>query len=95
MVPADHPFINAATLEAEGVTLLQRLITDLYTKQYVGFELRRTSCLILRPFQKPGPYIRYPKQLVKSRQAAAWLHPDRSIFPHIMDTRPPHGPSLH
>ncbi|KAN0103913.1 Symplekin tight junction protein C terminal domain containing protein [Russula decolorans] len=32
-VPGDHPFINAAALEAEGVTLLQRLITDLYTKQ--------------------------------------------------------------
>ena len=36
MVPADHPFINAGTLETEGVALLQRLITDLYTKQYVG-----------------------------------------------------------
>lgn len=35
-VPGDHPFINAAALETEGVTLLQRLITDLYTKQYVG-----------------------------------------------------------
>lgn len=36
IVPGDHPFINAAALETEGVTLLQRLITDLYTKQYVG-----------------------------------------------------------
>ena len=36
IVPGDHPFLNAAALEAEGVTLLQRLITDLYTKQYVG-----------------------------------------------------------
>jgi len=36
IVPGDHPFINAAALEAEGVALLQRLITDLYTKQYVG-----------------------------------------------------------
>ncbi len=35
-VPGDHPFINAAVLETEGVTLLQRLITDLYTNQYVG-----------------------------------------------------------
>ncbi len=35
IVPGDHPFINAAALEAEGVALLQRLITDLYTKQYV------------------------------------------------------------
>ena len=35
IVPGDHPFLNAATLEAEGVALLQRLITDLYTKQYV------------------------------------------------------------
>ncbi|KAH9995475.1 Symplekin tight junction protein C terminal-domain-containing protein [Russula vinacea] len=33
IVPGDHPFINAATLETEGVALLQRLITDLYTKQ--------------------------------------------------------------
>jgi symplekin len=38
IVPGDHPFLNAATLEAEGVALLQRLITDLYTKQYVGFD---------------------------------------------------------
>jgi hypothetical protein len=37
IVPADHPFINVAALEAEGVTLLERLITDCYTKQYVGF----------------------------------------------------------
>jgi hypothetical protein len=36
IVPGDHPFINASALETEGVTLLQRLITDLYTKQYVG-----------------------------------------------------------
>ena len=36
IVPGDHPFINAAALETEGVTLLQRLITDLYTKQCVG-----------------------------------------------------------
>ena len=36
IVPGDHPFINAFALETEGVTLLQRLITDLYTKQYVG-----------------------------------------------------------
>lgn len=36
IVPGDHPFLNIATLEAEGVALLQRLITDLYTKQYVG-----------------------------------------------------------
>ncbi|KAI0255985.1 Symplekin tight junction protein C terminal-domain-containing protein [Lactifluus subvellereus] len=33
MVPGDHPFINAAALESEGVALLQRLITDLYMKQ--------------------------------------------------------------
>ncbi|KAI0272578.1 Symplekin tight junction protein C terminal-domain-containing protein [Gloeopeniophorella convolvens] len=33
MVPGDHPFLNAAALETEGVALLQRLITDLYTKQ--------------------------------------------------------------
>ncbi|KAH9965034.1 Symplekin tight junction protein C terminal-domain-containing protein [Lactifluus volemus] len=33
IVPGDHPFINTAALEAEGVALLQRLITDLYTKQ--------------------------------------------------------------
>ncbi|KAI0305811.1 Symplekin tight junction protein C terminal-domain-containing protein [Multifurca ochricompacta] len=33
IVPGDHPFINAAALEAEGATLLHRLITDLYTKQ--------------------------------------------------------------
>ncbi|KAH9983897.1 Symplekin tight junction protein C terminal-domain-containing protein [Russula compacta] len=33
VVPGDHPFINAAALETEGVALLQRLITDLYTKQ--------------------------------------------------------------
>jgi symplekin len=36
IVPGDHPFINTAALEAEGVALLQRLITDLYTKQCVG-----------------------------------------------------------
>jgi symplekin len=36
IVPGDHPFINAAALETEGVALLQRLITDLYTKQCVG-----------------------------------------------------------
>ncbi|KAH9160770.1 Symplekin tight junction protein C terminal-domain-containing protein [Lactarius sanguifluus] len=33
IVPGDHPFISASALETEGVTLLQRLITDLYTKQ--------------------------------------------------------------
>ena len=36
MVPGDHPFIDPAALETEGVTLLRRLITDLYTKQCVG-----------------------------------------------------------
>lgn len=39
-VPGDHPFINVAALEAEGVALLQRLITDLYTKQYVESVIR-------------------------------------------------------
>jgi hypothetical protein len=47
------------------------------------------------PFQKPGPYIRHPKQLVKSRQNATWIRPDCSIFPHIVDSRPSPGPSLH
>jgi len=42
MVPADHPFIDAASLEVEGATLLRRLITDfLYTKQYVGSVVNR------------------------------------------------------
>jgi hypothetical protein len=93
IVPGDHPFINAATLETEGVALLQRLITDLYTKQYVGsvgIYIAHAS-----PFQKPGPYIRYPKQLVKSRQTATWIRPDCRIFPDIMDSCPSHGPSLH
>lgn len=50
-VPGDHPFINAAALETEGVTLLQRLITDLYTKQYVRPVVSRlykaSSCVAL------------------------------------------------
>jgi symplekin len=47
IVPGDHPFINAATLETEGVALLQRLITDLYTKQCVGSSgLLHCSCLV-------------------------------------------------
>ena len=99
MVPGDHPFIDAASLEVEGATLLRRLITDfLYTKQYVGSVVNRNltnvTRLILRPFQKPGPYIRHTKQLVKSHQAAAWLRPGLSIFPHNMDTRLSRGPSL-
>ncbi|KAH9170343.1 hypothetical protein EDB89DRAFT_1316012 [Lactarius sanguifluus] len=33
IVAGDHLFINASALETEGVTLLQRLITGLYTKR--------------------------------------------------------------
>jgi hypothetical protein len=46
LVPGDHPFINAAALEAEGVTLLQRLITDLYTKQCVRQRIQHMAELL-------------------------------------------------
>jgi len=75
IVPGDHPFLNAAALEAEGVTLLQRLITDLYTKQYVGSVtglVALTNCMAHASLlQKPGPHIRHSEQLVKSHQDAA------------------------
>jgi symplekin len=32
-VPADHPFMSAAALEAEGMKLLENVITILYTSQ--------------------------------------------------------------
>lgn len=32
-VPADHPFIPASALEAEGMKLLESVITILYTSQ--------------------------------------------------------------
>jgi len=32
-IPADHPFISAAALEAEGIKLLEHVITILYTSQ--------------------------------------------------------------
>jgi len=32
-VPADHPFISASILEAEGIKLLENIITILYTSQ--------------------------------------------------------------
>lgn len=64
IVPGDHPFINAAAvaaLETEGVALLQRLITDLYTKQYVWptTDIHSLLCCVAHtlPFQKPGSYI--------------------------------------
>ncbi|KAH0836650.1 Symplekin tight junction protein C terminal-domain-containing protein [Lanmaoa asiatica] len=34
-VPADHPFISAAALEAEGMKLLENVITILYTSQNI------------------------------------------------------------
>ncbi|KAF8552401.1 hypothetical protein OG21DRAFT_1486223 [Imleria badia] len=34
-VPADHPFISAAALEAEGMKLLENVVTTLYTSQNI------------------------------------------------------------
>jgi symplekin len=62
VVPGDHPFINAAALETEGVTLLQRLITDLYTKQCVmGSYVLTNSLTDSWPYQEPRPYLRHPE----------------------------------
>lgn len=33
MCPSDHPFISVANLEAEGLKLLESVITILYTSQ--------------------------------------------------------------
>lgn len=35
MCPTDHPFISVSALEAEGLKLLEGVITMLYTSRYV------------------------------------------------------------
>jgi symplekin len=99
LVPGDHPFINAAALEAEGVTLLQRLITDLYTKQnpdLISAILNSWSNLVkLRPgfvqivvssltLWTPAPLLGLPFAAIKSVEKSV-----RILLTHI--SRSPAG----
>ncbi|KAF8273075.1 Symplekin tight junction protein C terminal-domain-containing protein [Lactarius quietus] len=99
IVPGDHPFINAAALETEGVTLLQRLITDLYTKQnpdLISAILNSWSSLVkLRPgfvqivvssltLWTPAPLLGLPFAAIKSVEKSV-----RILLTHI--SRSPAG----
>ncbi|KAI0292278.1 Symplekin tight junction protein C terminal-domain-containing protein [Russula brevipes] len=99
IVPGDHPFINVATLEAEGVALLQRLITDLYTKQnpdLISAILNSWSNLVkLRPgfvqivvssltLWTPAPLLGLPFTSIKSVEKSV-----RILLTHI--SRSPAG----
>ncbi|KAH9032328.1 Symplekin tight junction protein C terminal-domain-containing protein [Lactarius hengduanensis] len=99
IVPGDHPFINASALETEGVTLLQRLITDLYTKQnpdLISAILNSWSSLVkLRPgfvqivvssltLWTPAPLMGQPFSVIKSVEKSV-----RILLTHI--SRSPAG----
>ncbi|KAH9074729.1 Symplekin tight junction protein C terminal-domain-containing protein [Lactarius deliciosus] len=88
IVPGDHPFINASALETEGVTLLQRLITDLYTKHWSslvklrpGFVQIVVSSLTL---WTPAPLLGQPFSVIKSVEKSV-----RILLTHI--SRSPAG----
>lgn len=61
MCPADHPFINVAALETEGVKMLERIITLLYTNSYAFPHAPFTTLSpVLHHLQKPRIVISNP-----------------------------------
>lgn len=83
-IPVDHPFMSATTLEAEGMKLLESIITMLYTSQYVlhSFPWRlgyRDST------QKPGCHHCHRKQLESATQIPSAVGPIGRLFFIVLD----------
>lgn len=52
MCPSDHPFINVSALEAEGLKLLENIITILFTSQCVSIVSLRIALFLSIIFRR-------------------------------------------